>query len=216
MAQLPERLLEGYAEFKKGRFPTEQGRYEKLAEKGQNPNIMLVGCCDSRAAPEIIFDSGPGEIFVMRNVANIVPHKSTQEDGLHGTTAALEFAVNGLKVEHIVIMGHGRCGGVKSYITSDDAKPLSESDYIGKWSSQLQTADNPIRYKALNRPELDHGGLLERSSIIKSLENLYSYEFVKSRVLDGKLSLHGAWFDISTGELEYYEEDLGTFLKVPA
>ncbi|WP_316861904.1 carbonic anhydrase [uncultured Cohaesibacter sp.] len=174
---------------------------------------MLVGCCDSRAAPEIIFDAGPGEIFVMRNVANIIPHKSSQDHGIHGTTAAIEFAVNGLKVEHIVIMGHGRCGGVKAYL-AEDSEPLSESDYIGQWSGQLEAADNPIRFKAMNRPELDHCGMLERTSIIHSLENLYSYRFVKDAVAAGTLSLHGAWFDISDGELEYYEEEKGTFIKV--
>ncbi|WP_319533767.1 carbonic anhydrase [uncultured Cohaesibacter sp.] len=213
MVQLPERLLTGYANFKSGRFEIERGRYEKLADKGQNPRIMLVGCCDSRAAPETIFDVGPGEIFVMRNVANLVPHATSQDTGVHGTTAALEFAVNGLKVEHIVVMGHGRCGGVKAYV-QDDAEPLSDSDYIGKWSAQLQGADNPIRFKALNRPELDHCGLLERSSVIHSLENLYSYSFVRDRIALGTLSLHGSWFDISTGELEYYDEEKGTFFKV--
>lgn len=213
MVQLPKRLLDGYSDFKNGRFEVERARYEQLAEKGQNPRIMLIGCCDSRAAPETIFDTGPGELFVMRNVANIVPHANSQDTGVHGTTAALEFAVNGLEVEHIVVMGHGRCGGVKAYLT-EGSEPLSASDYIGKWSAQLQGADNPIRYKALNRPELDHCGLLERSSIIRSLENLYSYDFIKSQIASNKLALHGAWFDISTSELEYYDEDKGTFDKV--
>lgn len=213
MTQLPSRLLEGYSDFKSGRFEVERQRYEELAEHGQKPKIMLIGCCDSRAAPETIFDARPGEIFVMRNVANIVPHAGSQDEGVHGTTAALEFAVNALEVEHVVVMGHGRCGGVKAYL-DQDAKPLSKGDYIGKWSGQLQGADNPIRYKALNRPDLDHCGLLERSSIIHSLENLYSYDFVKTQVVQKKLSIHGAWFDISTSELEYYDEDKGTFLKV--
>ncbi|SNY90645.1 carbonic anhydrase [Cohaesibacter sp. ES.047] len=213
MVQLPERLLKGYDNFKSGRFEIERGRYEKLADTGQSPRIMLVGCCDSRAAPETIFDVGPGEIFVMRNVANLVPHATSQDMGVHGTTAALEFAVNGLHVDHIVVMGHGRCGGVKAYI-QDDSEPLSKGDFIGKWSAQLQGADNPIRYKSLNRPELDHCGLLERSSVILSLENLYSFDFVKDGIARKALSLHGCWFDISTGELEYYDEEQGTFSKV--
>ena len=213
MTQLPTRLLQGYADFKNGHFDSERKRYEKLAEKGQNPRIMLIGCCDSRAAPETIFDAGPGEIFVVRNVANLIPHASSQDTGVHGTTAALEFAVNGLHVEHIVVMGHGRCGGVKSYL-AEDTEPLTEGDYIGKWAGQLEGADNPIRFKALGRPELDHCGLLERTSIIRSMEHLYSYGFIRDQVALKKLTLHGAWFDISSGELEYYDEDEGTFVKV--
>ncbi|PLW76378.1 carbonic anhydrase [Cohaesibacter celericrescens] len=212
MPNLPTRLIKGYADFKNGRFETERARYEKLAELGQNPKIMVVGCCDSRAAPETIFDTGPGEIFVVRNVANFVPHASTQQTGVHGTTAALEFAVNGLEVDHIVVMGHGRCGGVKAYIEDDE--PLTEGDYIGKWSGQLESVDNPIRFRALNRPDLDHCGLLERASVIQSMENLYSYRFIKERADKNLISLHGAWFDISSSELEYYDVDKGTFLKV--
>ena len=213
MAQLPKRLLDGYAAFKAGHFQKEQTRYEELHNEGQNPEIMLVGCSDSRATPSDIFNAGPGEMFVVRNVANIVPEQNRQKDGLHGTAAALEYAVNALKVKHIVIMGHGRCGGVAAYM-ADDAEPLSEGDYIGQWACQLAPADDPERLSGLNRPDLDHQGLLERSSIMKSIENLMSYGFVREAVVLGKLDLHGAWFDIGQGRLEYYDRDLRTFRTV--
>lgn len=213
MAQLPKRLLEGYAAFKSGHFRDERARYEELHDEGQKPEIMLIGCCDSRATPSDIFNAGPGEMFVVRNVANIVPAQDQQKDGLHGTAAALEFAVNALKVKHIVIMGHGRCGGVAAYISEDKA-PLSEGDYIGQWSKQLAPANHPERLAGLSRPELDHQGLLERSSIMKSIENLMSYGFVREAVVLGKLDLHGAWFDIREGHLEYYDREARTFRTV--
>ncbi len=213
MAHLPARLLEGYAAFKSGKFRSESERYEELYDEGQNPEIMLIGCCDSRATPSDIFNAGPGEMFVVRNVANIVPAQNQQMEGLHGTAAALEFAVKALKVKHIVIMGHGRCGGVAAYI-SEDMEPLSEGNYIGQWSAQLAPADKPERLSGLNRPDLDHQGLLERSSIMKSIENLMSYGFVREAVVLGNLDLHGAWFDIREGHLEYYDRDDRSFKTV--
>ena len=109
---LPKRLLDGYANFRKGRYASESERYRKLGEGQQKPKIMMIACCDSRAAPETIFDAGPGEMFVVRNVANLVP-PYTPDGGHHATSAALEFAVLSLAVEHIVVMGHGRCGGIR-------------------------------------------------------------------------------------------------------
>ena len=215
MSKLPERLIKGYMEFKSGRFVDERQSYEMLAEKGQQPEIMLIGCSDSRAAPSTIFNAGPGEMFVVRNVANIVPDRAIQEDGIHGTAAALEFAVNGLKVKHIVIMGHGRCGGIKAYI-DEGFEPLSEGDYIGRWTGQLEPANSPERLASLNRPDLDHQGLLERASIIKSIENMLTYACVRKKVEAGELALYGAWFDISDGTLEFFDSDEGTFRKVDA
>ena len=110
---LPNRLEEGYRSFLEGRFPTERQRFRALADTGQKPRIMLIGCCDSRVAPETIFDASPGEIFVLRNVAALVPPYRPNDD-YHATSAALEFGVMGLRVEHIVVMGHEACGGMKA------------------------------------------------------------------------------------------------------
>src|SRR5690242_9486235 len=117
----PQRLIDGYGTFASGRLQSEQHRYRELAEHGQAPEIMLIGCCDSRVSPEVIFDARPGELFVVRNVANLVPPYETGGE-YHGTSAALEFAVQALRVKHIVVMGHARCGGIRAF--ADHAAPL--------------------------------------------------------------------------------------------
>src|SRR6058998_2069322 len=111
---LPQRLLEGYEAFRTGRLPAEQSRYHDLAERGQSPETMVIGCCDSRVSPEVIFDAGPGELFVVRNVANLVPPYAP-DASYHGVSAALEYAVRVLRVQHIVVLGHARCGGIAAY-----------------------------------------------------------------------------------------------------
>src|ERR687894_2283703 len=119
----PTRLTEGYRAFLDGRFPSEKSRFEALAEKGQSPEVMVIGCCDSRVSPEVIFDASPGELFVVRNVANLVPPYETGGE-YHGTSAALEFAVQALKVRHIVVLGHARCGGIRAFAAPSE-EPLS-------------------------------------------------------------------------------------------
>src|SRR4051795_2556789 len=132
MAPFPQHLLDGYRTFTNQRLPTAQSRYRELSERGQSPAVMVVGCCDSRVSPEVIFDSGPGELFVVRNVANLVPPFETG-GSYHGVSAALEFGVGALKVKHIVILGHAHCGGVRAY--AEDHTPLSPGDFIGQWMS---------------------------------------------------------------------------------
>src|ERR1700681_3044926 len=131
---LPPRLIEGYRAFAGGRLPREQDRYRELAEGGQAADVMVVGCCDSRVSPEVIFDARPGELFVVRNVANLVPPYSS--DGTyHGVSAALEFGVGALKVKHIVILGHAHCAGLRAY--AESSEPISPGDFIGRWMSLM-------------------------------------------------------------------------------
>src|SRR5882724_5397946 len=151
----PQRLIDGYGAFTSGRLPREQDRYRELAESGQSPEIMVIGCCDSRVSPEVIFDARPGELFVVRNVANIVPPYAPDERA-HGVSAALEFGVAALKVKHIVILGHGQCGGVRAY--AEDAEPLSPGDFIGKWMSLMA----PAAEKVGPRGSLSSGDYLTR------------------------------------------------------
>jgi len=133
----PQELIDGYRAFLIGRLRHEQDRYKGLAESGQSPRIMVIGCCDSRVSPEVIFDARPGELFVVRNVANIVPPYAP--DGhAHGVSAALEFGVGALKVRHIVVLGHAQCGGVKAF--AEDAEPLSPGDFIGNWMKLMSPA----------------------------------------------------------------------------
>src|SRR5918992_3377509 len=124
---LPERLVDGYRAFLGERFPRERDRFAVLAEAGQRPEVMVIGCCDSRVSPEVIFDAGPGELFVVRNVANLVPPYAPDGD-YHGPSAALEFGVQALKVKHIVVLGHADCGGIRAY--ADEAAPLSAGEFI--------------------------------------------------------------------------------------
>src|SRR5665647_93612 len=137
----PQRLIDGYNAFAAGRLPQEQDRYRELAEGGQTPQVMVIDCCDSRVSPEVIFDARPGELFVVRNVANIVPPYAPDGQA-HGVSAALEFGVAALKVQHIVVLGHAHCGGVKAY--AEDAEPLSPGDFIGKWMQLMAPAADKV------------------------------------------------------------------------
>src|ERR1700745_3131272 len=114
MILFPQRLLDGYRTFTTQRLPTEQSRYRDLSVRGQSPEVMVIGCCDSRVSPEVIFDAGPGELFVVRNIANLVPTYQPAS-GAHGVSAALEYAVGALRISHIVVLGHARCGGVQAF-----------------------------------------------------------------------------------------------------
>ena len=134
----PQALTDGYRAFLGESFAREQSRYRALAE-GQAPEIMVIGCCDSRVSPEVIFDARPGELFVVRNVANLVPPYETGGE-YHGTSAALEFAVQALRVKHIVVLGHARCGGIRAF--ADDKAPLSPGDFIGRWMSSSPPRPN--------------------------------------------------------------------------
>ncbi|MEL7543061.1 MAG: carbonic anhydrase [Pseudomonadota bacterium] len=208
---LPLRLTEGYAAFKKGDYLRERERYEELASEGQTPECLVVACCDSRAAPETIFNTRPGEIFVVRNVANIVP--PYEPDGqYHATSAALEFAVQALKVTTILVMGHGRCGGIAAAL-DQDMTPLSSGDFIGRWMDLLKepaeiVAEDPSMTKE------ERQTALERMAIRNSIENLRTFPYIKAREDAGEISLNGAWFDISSGELWALEPESGEFALV--
>lgn len=215
-ALLPDRLVNGYEAFLDGRFRYEQERFYHLGEAGQNPRIMLIGCCDSRVSPEVIFDARPGELFVVRNIANLVPPYGPS-DGLHGTSAALEFGVMGLRVEHIVLMGHANCGGVRAF-ASNEAKtgnePLSPGDFIGEWISLLGTAS--ARIGPANVPVDDYIERLALASIVQGLANLRSFPWISEREHQAKLHLHGAYFGISKGTLLALDEASGRFETVAA
>jgi len=208
MTTLPPHLLNGYRNFMSGRFSTESERYQALAREGQSPKTLVIACCDSRAAPETIFDAGPGELFVVRNVANIIP-PYTPDGGHHGTSAALEFAVQVLKVQDIVVMGHGRCGGIGAAL-NPSAQPLSPGDFIGKWMAMLAPAAEAIAGNNL-MTKSERQTALERISIRYQLANLRTFPCVKILEEKGHLHLHGAWFDISTGELWVMDPKTGDF-----
>ena len=210
MQSFPDTLLNGYRNFMSGRYVDERERYRTLADLGQNPSTLVIACCDSRSAPEIIFDAGPGELFVIRNVANMVP--PYEPDGnFHSTSSALEFAVLSLKVSDIVVMGHGRCGGIRAAL-DPNAEPLSPGDFIGRWMGLLKPAAEQIQSNDIMTPA-ERQTALERISIRNSLDNLRSFPDIKSLEEEGKLNLHGAWFDISTGELWVMDAKTRDFIR---
>lgn len=210
MQHFPDRLLNGYRNFMNGRYSEQEKRYKALAETGQKPQTLLIACCDSRAAPETIFDAGPGELFVVRNVANLVPPYEPDSQ-FHATSAALEFAVQSLKVSDIVVMGHGRCGGIKAALDPDSG-PLSPGDFIGKWMGMLKPAAEQIQNTALLTAG-ERQRALERVSIRNSIANLRTFPCVRILEERGKLKLHGAWFDISSGELWVMDNKTGDFQR---
>ena len=210
MSLIPDHLLAGHKAFMTGRYQSEEQRYRSLAREGQVPETLVIACCDSRAAPETIFDAAPGELFVIRNVANLVPPYAPDGD-YHATSAALEFGVQALKVKHIVVLGHGRCGGIKAALTPD-MTPLSPGDFIGKWMSMVEEPAKVVMANGLMTAG-ERQTALERISIRFSLQNLRSFPYVAAGEADGSLTLHGAWFDISTGELWAMDDETGDFQR---
>ncbi|HUV32555.1 MAG TPA: carbonic anhydrase [Devosiaceae bacterium] len=213
MNRFPPFLLDGYRSFLSGRYASENQRYRRLAEHGQQPTAMVIACCDSRAAPETVFDCGPGELFVLRNVANLVP-PFEPDGGRHGTSAAIEFAVLSIGVSHIVVMGHGRCGGIEAALETEARRPPA-GDFIGKWMSLVEPVAAPIRADQSRSPA-ERQATLERVAISHSIANLRRFPYVGSREAEGRLALHGAWFDIATGELWIMDADTGEFSRPDA
>jgi carbonic anhydrase len=206
----PARLMAGYQSFRGGRLPQEQARYRELAERGQSPEVMVIGCCDSRVSPELIFDARPGELFVVRNVANLVPPYSP-DGGQHGVSAALEFAVGALRVKHIVVLGHARCGGVQAF--AEEHAPLSPGDFIGKWMSLMAPAVDKVGPRGDISPA-DYLGRLERASIVNSVDTLLTFPRLRKLIERGKVATHGAYFDVATGELSVLDRASGEFVPV--
>ena len=208
---LPERLTEGYRAFVGGRFAGERSRYEMLAQTGQRPEIMVIGCVDSRVSPEVIFDAAPGELLVVRNVANLVPPYEPHRDSQHGTSAALEFGVQALRVRHIVVLGHASCGGIRAFV--DEREPLSPGDFIGRWMSQIAPAAARLGPRAGDDGDA-YRRRLELASVELSLQNLMTFPCVRLLVERGKLALHGAYFGIATGQLLVRDPATGRFEPV--
>jgi carbonic anhydrase len=207
---LPQRLIEGYAAFQSGRLSAEQNRYRDLAERGQSPEIMVIGCCDSRVSPEVIFDARPGELFVVRNVANLVPPYAPDGE-YHGVSAALEFAVGALRVKHIVVLGHAHCGGVRAF--AEDREPLSPGDFIGKWMSLIAPAAARLGPRG-DTPPSEYLMRLEQASVANTLDNLRTFPRLRRLIERGHVTLHGAYFGVATGELSVLDAQSGRF--VPA
>lgn len=209
---LPTPLLAGYAKFREFKYARHAQRYMRLAVESQKPETMVIACCDSRAAPETIFDASAGELFVVRNVANLVPPYAPDANR-HSTSAALEFAVHSLGVKHIVVMGHGHCGGVAAAVK--DMSPLSKGDFIGKWMADLKDVVDTVHVPH-DCSTHEHHTLVERASVVHSLGNIRTFPWVARLEDTGEIAIIGAWFDVALGELHIYNEATQTWDLVQA
>lgn len=208
----PKSLADGYRLWRDEKLPHEKGRLAQLAALGQAPQALIIGCCDSRVSPETIFSSGPGELFVLRNVANVVP--PFRPDGKHhGTSAAIEFAVAGLAVPHIVVMGHSQCGGIRAHL---NANTDTGGDFIGPWMDLITGA----KEDALSRnPNLKGKALetaVEEAAIRLSIKNLRTFPEIAGREKDGILTISGAHLNISNGDLRVLDDATGEFVAPAA
>lgn len=217
-----EGLVDGYQRFYASKDSEEARLYRNLAKHGQSPRTMIVCCCDSRVDPSSIFDAGPGDLFVVRNVANLVPPFEPQGD-YHGTSAALEFAVTGLQVESIVVMGHAHCGGVKAYLDgvheqTDNTGTGSETGpgtgFIDRWMSLLNPAHAASLESGLDEKEDDPQQRLEMDSVRCSLKNLQTFPFIQDALSRNTLRLRGAYFSIFHGSLLGLDPESDTFRPV--
>jgi len=205
----PQKLIDGYNAFARGRLQREQDRYRELAERGQSPEIMVIGCCDSRVSPEVIFDARPGELFVVRNVANIVP-PFAPDGRAHGVSAALEFGVGALHVRHIVVLGHAHCGGVRAF--AEEHAPLSPGDFIGNWMKLMAPAADKVARGGL--APADYQARLEQANIVNSLANLLTFPQLAKLIDNGSIATHGAYFGVATGDLLVLDRASGDFKPV--
>jgi carbonic anhydrase len=212
---LPGHLVQGYENFLAGRFGQEHQRYRTLAEEGQRPTTMVVSCCDSRVSPEVIFDARPGELFVLRNVANLVPPYEPDKH-YHGASAALEYAVMALKVRHIVVLGHAQCGGVAAFadtLANPDVPPLSEGDFIGRWIKLLGPAVDHVGLPP-SRVDRAYVERLELEGVKQGLRNLRTFPWITTLEKRHYLHLHGAYFGVMDGRLLAFDEARNVFSPV--
>ncbi len=198
-----ELLLDGYKRFRHETYNRYRERYDLLANKGQEPKTMVIACCDSRVDPAAVFDAEPGQMFVLRNVANLVP-PCDPANTMGAASAAIEYAVTALKVEHIVVMGHARCGGIQGALAFDFDSPKAsngELAFTAKWMKLIRPQRDLVLQAYKVAPDMDPQRTLELAAIRQSLANLRTFPFVAEGEAAGTLKLHGAFFDIADGIL---------------
>jgi carbonic anhydrase len=212
---MPEfaQLLEGYHRFRSGAYQVQRQRYDRLAKEGQSPKVMIIACSDSRVDPAQIFDLDPGEVFVVRNVAALVPPFETTP-GHHGVSAALEFAVQVLEVRQIVVLGHGMCGGCKAALTREmhGAQP-GEGGFVADWIGLLDDARDPVVARhGESGPAAERE--MEYAGVRVSIANLRTFPCIRRKERDGQIKLRGAFFAISEGVLQVLDEATGDFSPI--
>ena len=203
-----EQLVEGFRRFREQHFAENDALYRQLATQGQTPKVLVVACCDSRVDPAIVLDCAPGDLFVIRNVANLVP-PAEGHAGYHGTTAAIEYGVRFLGVKHIIVFGHAQCGGIQALmqrIGVDDP-----DSFISDWMELAESARASVEQELPDAAPEVRARACEQSAIGVSLRNLMTFPWIRERVENGSLALHGWYFDIEQGQLLQYNETAGQF-----
>jgi carbonic anhydrase len=207
MVDTIDRLIAGFRGFRARYYEQRPDRMRELAEQGQSPEVMLIACSDSRVDPALLLDSEPGEIFIVRNVANLVPPYGP-DDGHHGTSAALEFAVRDLGVQHIVVLGHSACGGIQALRAAVSGEP-SQREFIAPWV-EIATEACPCGDDGVVP---DQPGV-ERAAIRISLGNLKTFPWIAEKVANGEIQLHGWWVDLEKGRLCAVDPDKGEMHEI--
>ena len=196
-----EQLVEGFQRFRERHFAKDDALFHELVKQGQTPKVLVVACCDSRADPALVLDCSPGDLFVIRNVANLVPPAETR-DSYHGTTAALEFGVRILGVRHIIVLGHAQCGGIRTLLEGSVAK---DNSVISKWMEIADAARKQVEQGLADEGKEARHRACEQHAILISLSNLMTYSWIRERVEHDWLTLHGWYFDMKHGQLLGYD-----------
>ncbi|WP_435628075.1 carbonic anhydrase [Candidatus Ferrigenium straubiae] len=196
----PKQLIEGFSRFRERHFARDDALFRELVEQGQAPRTMVVACCDARVDPALVLDCAPGDLFVIRNVANLVPPAENQGH-YHGTSAALEFGVRKLNVGHIIVLGHAHCGGIQALLEGDVRK---EDAFISQWMGIADAARERVSREYTDNGSAARQCACEQQAILVSLDNLMTFPWIRERVEQGNLALHGWYFDIERGELLGY------------
>lgn len=203
----PKWLIEGFRRFREQHFTENDALYRQLATEGQAPKIMVVACCDARVDPAIVLDCAPGDLFVIRNVANLVPPAESRNSGRHGTSAALEFGVRNLGVEHIIVLGHAQCGGIRSLFSGSG----ETGSYINSWMRMAEEVHAGVMRDLPSASSNQQMTACEQRAILVSLDNLMTFPWVREGVENGTLALHGWYFDIEHGQMLQYDPASRTF-----
>lgn len=203
------KFLSGFRRFQQNYLGNQNELFDQLVKQGQRPRALVIACCDSRCDPALLTDCDPGDMFVVRNVANLVP-PHVQATYFAATTSAIAFAVHNLEVEHIIVLGHAQCGGIRA-LMEHKAPTCNEEELIAKWLGIAEDARLQVLRELENKPMPMLTHACEQSAILVSLENLMSYPWISSRVDQGELALHGWYFDMQGGELYEYQPESGLF-----
>jgi len=205
----PSDLIEGFHRFREQHFADEDALYRQLVEQGQTPKILVVSCCDSRVDPSLVLNCAPGDLFVIRNVANLVPPDENLSGGRHGTSAALDYAVRTLEVEHIIVLGHAHCGGIRALMAGPH--PDAPGSFINSWMCLAEPARLSVEQEMAVAAPSERERACEQRAILGSLDNLMTFPWIRERVEHGTLRLHGWYFDMDSGHLLGYDADAGEF-----